>query len=353
VRSLRARLTVWFGLGFLIIAAVFTFLTHHTLKNELEYKIWQKDYPTHPDWKLHGSFSEDEVNDITSELLESALVWSVPLVFIAIAGGYWMARHSLQPIVSVNRQLAEKNPGNLGEPIQLPEADEEFRDLLRQLNDLLARLDQSFEEMNNYAAKVAHELRTPLAIMRLKVEQSGNQISPELADELEGELHRLTHVVDQSLMIARADRGRIPAQRTLLNLSALMKDVLEDFQLLAAEQQRQFAVEAEVECWVNADPRHVRQITHNLLTNALKHGQGNLAVRVKKHGDRVVLFIANFVTRTEALRESTLGLGLRVVTALLRLDPEITFHRRHGNGYYAVHLNFLAYEPANYEKFLM
>jgi len=337
MKSLRARLTVWFGLVFLALVAAFTFLTHHTLEEELRDRSWQKDYPDHPDWKLHGSFSEAEVQDISRELMASAVGWSVPLAVIALLGGYGLARHSLRPIASVNRQLQTKNSGNLGEPIFLPEMDEEFRDLVRQLNALLARLDNSFAEMNDYAAKVAHELRTPLTILRLKVEQSGGRLAPDLADELEAELHRLTHVVEQSLLIARAERGRVMTMRSVFNFSRTIAEVIEDFQLLAAEQNRRFTLESVPDCWVSADPHHVRQIAHNLLTNALKHGDGDLTVRVKCTGRFVVLLVGNRARRA-GVAEPTLGLGLRVVGALLRLEPELRLHRRHSGNYYVTRL---------------
>ena len=343
MKSLRTRLTLWFALGFAVTIAAFTFLIHTTLKAELEQKTCNKIYPDLPDWKLHGSLTEAEVAEIANRMLWSALLWSAPLVLAAVVGGYWLARQSLRPIASVNRQLQAKNPANLGEPIALPEADYEFRDLLKQLNDLLARLDASFAEMNNYAAKVAHELRTPLAIMRLKVEQAGNRIAPELADELEGELHRLTHVVDQSLLIARAEQGRLTAMRSVFNLSAAVAEVVEDFQLLAAEQDRRLTLNPAAECWASADPRHLRQIAHTLLTNALKHGSGDLTVRVKRERRHAVLLVANRV-KPGADTESTLGLGLRVVAALLHLEPDMKFQRRHGQGYHVARLLLPAVE---------
>jgi len=346
MKSLRTRMTLWFMLGFVVITTAFTFLIHRTLKAELEQRTCNKIYPDLPDWSLHGSLSEAEVNEIANQMLRSALIWSVPLVFAALAGGYWLARQSLRPIASVNRQLQAKSPENLGEPIALEEADGEFRDLLKQLNDLLARLDASFSEMNNYAAKVAHELRTPLTLIRLKVEQAGDRIAPALADELEGELHRLTHVVDQSLLIARADQGRLTALRSVFNLGNAVSEVVEDFQLLTAEQDRQLTLESPVESWAAADPRHFRQITHTLLTNALKHGNGDIFVRVKCQGEFAVLVVANQV-RHQAEPESTLGLGLRVVAALLRLEPEIKLQRRHGATYHVARLLLPLAHPAS------
>lgn len=337
MRSLRTRLTLWYGLSFVVIAAAFIFLLHLTLESQLLEKACNKVYPDLPNWKLHDSLTEAEVHQIADELLKQALMWMIPVAIAAVAGGYWLARQSLRPIASVNRQLQAKNPGNLGEPISLPELDDEFRDLARQLNDLLVRLDDSFEEMNNYAAKVAHELRTPLAIMRLKVEQAGERINPELADELEGELHRLTHVVDQSLLIARAEQGRVMAMRSVFNLSTAVAEVVEDFQLLAAEQDRQFTLKSTPGCWVSADPRHVRQIAHNLLTNALKHGSGNLTVRVKRAGKFAIVLVGNRANGN-ATPEPTLGLGLRVVEALLNLEPEMRLQRRHAGKYHVARL---------------
>lgn len=337
MKSLRTRMTLWFVLGFVVTIAAFTFLTHRTLKLELEERTCNKVYPDLPNWSLHGSLTEAEVGEIAHQMLMSALMWSVPLVFAALAGGYWLARQSLRPIASVNRQLQAKNPENLGEPITLPEADYEFRDLLKQLNDLLARLDASFEEMNNYAAKVAHELRTPLTIIRLKVEQAGERIAPALADEIEGELHRLTHVVDQSLLIARADQGRLVATSSVFNLTTTVAEIVEDFQLLAAEQDRHLTLKSVPECWAASDPRHLRQIAHTLLTNALKHGNGDLSVRVKCEGRSAVLLVANQVAHN-AKPEATLGLGLRVVAALLRLEPAIQLQRRRGPSYHVARL---------------
>jgi signal transduction histidine kinase len=341
-------MTLWFGIVFLAVVALFTYMTRNTLEQELRNKNWQSAYPDHPDWKLHGSYSEEEVQDISSELMVSALVWSVPLIITALVGGYWMAHQSLRPIARVNQQLATKNPDNLGKPIELMEVDDEFQELRRQLNDLLARLDASFKEMNLYAAKVAHELRTPLAILRLKIEQADGRIAPDLAEEFESEFHRLNYVVDQSLFIARAERGYVDIERKTFDLTELVKEVLEDFQLLAAEQGREFILEASPECRVTADSRHLRQIIHNLFTNALKHGREKLNVRVRQGDDRAIILIANGISPQPDAERTTLGLGLRVVAALLKLEPDIHYQRRQSRAYYVVRLTLPPATPRNF-----
>jgi signal transduction histidine kinase len=143
------------------------------------------------------------VRDILGELMETAVAYGVPLALATLLIGYWLARKSVAPITAVNEQLQSIRAPKLSQRLQLPEPDREFRDLVSHINDLLARLEKSFNDMSEYAAKVTHELRTPLAILRLKVEQAGGQIAPELAEELQAELHQLAHVVDQSLLIAK------------------------------------------------------------------------------------------------------------------------------------------------------
>ena len=344
MRSLRKRMTAWFGISFIVLVAVLLVLAHRLFDAELRGQNWCQIFPNHPDWVLHGSYSDAEVKNLTRNLTASLFIGSLPVVGLAIGIGFWLARKSLRPIASVNQQLRDKTASNLGEPIRIPEVDNEFRELVRQLNELLSRLDVSFKEMNNYAAKVAHELRTPLAIIRLKVEHADGQLSTELAEELGNELHRLSYVVDQSLFIARAERGRVPSQPSIFNLTNTVRDVVEDFQLLATDQGRRFTLLAWPEYWVATDVRHVRQMIHNLLTNALKHGHGDLTVRVSRRSGKAGLFIFNHTSRKTDAAPDDLGLGLRVVAALLRLEPGIQYQRRRGRRYYAARLQMPAIE---------
>lgn len=340
MKSLRARLTVWFASSLVLVLLVFVAFTYRLLDAELRQKSWQRNYPDHPDWKLHGSYSEAEVRDVMGELVETSLAYGVPLALVTLLIGYWLARKSVKPIAAVNQQLQSIRAPHLSQRIDLPEVDREFRDLVRHINELLARLEHSFNDMSEYAAKVAHELRTPLAILRLKVEQAGGQIPPDFAEELQAELHQLTHVVDQSLLIAKAEQGRLLLAPKTFDLAVLVADVAEDFSLLAQEEHRVLRLAVQPPGPVVADPKHARQMIHNLLENALKHGQGEIRVTVRQHGNRYLLILTNRVRARPAARPATLGLGLRVVDTLLALQPELRCRRRANATCYAVRLSF-------------
>jgi signal transduction histidine kinase len=330
------------------VLAVFMVFTYRLLDAELHHKSWQSDYPEHPDWKLHGSYSEAEVRDILGEFMETSVAYGMPLALAALLIGYWLARKSVKPIAAVNEQLQSIRAPNLSQRIQLPEPDREFRDLVRHINDLLARLEKSFNDMSEYAAKVAHELRTPLAILRLKVEQAGGQIAPELAEELQAELHQLAHVVDQSLLIAKAEQGRLLLTPRPFDLAALVADMAEDFSLLAQEEDRVLHLAVKSQCAVVADPKYARQIIHNLLANGLKHGQGEVRVTLRRRGESCLLTITNRLRRQHADPPQTLGLGLRVVDTLLALQAGLKCRRRPGRGCYTTWLSFPAV-PADVE----
>ncbi len=345
MKSMRTRMTVWFGLSFLVLMGILMLLTYRDIELELRSRHWQTDYPDHPDWTLHGSYSEAEIRDVMEDLVEGAFLYVIPLAVGVVVIGYLLARKSLRPIASVNSQLQAIRPDKLQQRIELAEVDEEFRGLVRHINDLLSRLQTSFAEMSEYAAKVAHELRTPLMIIRLKVEQADAQIGPDLAEELQEELHRLTHVVDQSLLIAKAEQGRIVLRVERFDLSRMLTDVVKDFELLAAENKRLVKCESPPGCWLEADPKYFKQILHNLLANALKHGQGDIHIKLVHRKSRGVLVIFNRTQRETSPEKLAPGLGMRVVTALVSLHSSVRFRFRRGANYYSARISLSPSAP--------
>lgn len=342
MKSLRLRLTTWFSASLVLVLSAFIFFSYRLLDAELHDKSWRKDYPNHPDWNLHGSYSEEEIRDVLEEFTETSLLYGFPLALAALVIGYWLAQKSVKPIARLNHQLAAIRAPDLSRRIELPEMDAEFRDLVRHINELLARLEFSFNDMSEYAAKVAHELRTPLAILRLKVEQAGQQLPPEFAEELQTELHQLTHVVDQSLLIAKAEQGRLVLNPRAFDLAALVEDAAGDFSLLAREENREMHLRQSPPAQVTADPKYTKQIIHSLLANALKHGQGEIRVTLRNSNEHCLLTIANRLRTRPADQADSLGLGLRVVDTLIEMQPSLKCLRRSVFDCYSVRIRFPA-----------
>ena len=340
MKKLRVRLTLWFAASFLAVTALFMVFTYRHLDVQLRRKTFGHEYNFRPDWIVRGSYSEGEVKEVMAELVVASLIYSLPLVLVTLVLGYLIARKSLSPIDSLNSQLEGISSKTLKQRVNLQEADEQFRALTEHLNEMLARLEKSFAEMSEYAAKVAHELRTPLTILRLKLEQSSGRIEPDLAEDLQSELHRLAHVVEQSLLIAKAEQGRLLWNPEVFDLAALLTDLLNDFRLLADDNHRQLTQRIEANCWVEADMKYCKQIIHALLTNALVHGDGDIRVRLARHRERVRLVLLNPTQASPSASGKTLGLGLRVVRAILATQPVISFRQRPGKAAHVSQLSF-------------
>ncbi len=328
MRSFRLRLALWFALSLAVISGVFMAVTFLRLDHELRQERWEREQPGHADWVLHGSYSKSEVADIMGELVRISLVYAVPLLGLAAVSGFHLARRSLQPIAAINAQLSGIGAQNLDHRLALPHADREFAAVEKNVNALLERLEQSFHQLNVFAAQVAHDLRTPLTLMRLQVEEAADKIEPSVAEGLQEELSRLSDYVDQCLLLARAEQGRVALHATAIDLSATLREMIETYELLAREEQRALTIKADGPCVLRADPTYLRQILHNLLTNALKHGRGPITITVQCEDRTTTCRIINLIRLGAGERPTGLGLGTRIVRALAALHPGFTVDTR-------------------------
>ncbi len=329
MKSLRWRLTVWFALSLVLVVAGLVISAHWHLDYELRKEKWERSSPAHPDWVLHGSFTDQEVHDILGELLEFWIMIGVPLVGVALLASHFLAQQSLKPVSEVNQQLARLGPTTLGERLHAPDADPQIAQLVRHVNDLLARLETSFTQLQEYAGHVAHELRTPLQLMRLQVETHAAQMDPALAEGLQEELGRLSSYVETALTIARAERGRLDLKSEALALKDFLSELVEPFSRLALVQRRRLLWSCPGDATVWTDRGALKQILFNLLSNALKHGQGDILLRIRCCGNRTCFLLGNrrvagdstpapVDTDNGTIRNTGgLGIGLRLVRALV------------------------------------
>lgn len=318
-KSLQMRLTVWFAASLLTVVAVFIYIVHSHLRTELREEQWERVHPDNPDFVLHGSYSEAEINDIVGELLQISLAYLFPVAALAAGIGLYLARKSLLPVDAINGQLAGIGGRSLGKRIDVSEADKELQTLSNSINALLERIEHSYRDVSEFAARVAHELRTPLTLMRLQLEDSATRIDPCVAESLQDELRRMEAYVEQCLLIARAERGQIEVHKEPVQLGAIVSDVVEPFLLLAREQQRHIEINDGWAGTVNAAPWIVGQLVHNLLSNALAHGTGTIEVSIEG-SPTSSLTVRNTIREP---RHSGTGLGLRIVNALIEAHGDL------------------------------
>jgi signal transduction histidine kinase len=328
MKSLRCRLTLWFAISLLLVVVGLMLAAHWHLDYELRQEKWERTHPAHPDWVLHGSFTDQEVHDILGELAGFWLLIGIPLAGLAIGAAYLIARRSTRPIQQINQQLDRLGAATLSQRIQAPDADPEVSQLAGHFNKLFGRLETSFTHLQEYTAQVAHELRTPLQLLRLRIEANAASMNPTLAEELQEEIARLSNYVETALTIARAEQGRLELKPEPIALRTFLADILEPFSRLAESEGRKLLWSCGADVSVQADRDALKQILFNLLNNALKHGAGNIHLRVKARGRVVRLLLGNSAAQPLNKSATGLGIGLRLVGAFARQMPGARFRWR-------------------------
>jgi signal transduction histidine kinase len=326
--NFRLKIAAWFSLSLLILAGALVATAHWHLDEELRKDRWDRSHPKFPQWVIHGSYTDEEVRDILGELVQVWLWVGIPLALASLGVGYFIARRSARPIRTLNRELAALETRALGRGVTLPENDPELALLVRHINDLLSRAARSYDEMAEFSAKVAHELRTPLTLLRMRVEAASPELPPEFSEELQEEIRRLSQLVERSLLAAKAEGGKLEPRADVIDLSALLDDLREGYAVLATERAMtwDWQVPAGVACV--SDPDLLRQILHNILSNAIRHGSGKacLVTRAARRG-RVLVELANFVDARNSAAAGA-GMGLRLVRSLAGALPGTRFHAR-------------------------
>lgn len=326
--NFRLKIAAWFSLSLLALAGVLITTAHWHLDEELRKDRWDRSHPKFPQWVIHGSYTDEEVRDVLGELVQVWLWAGIPLVLASLGAGYFIAQRSTRPIRKLNRELAALDTRALGRGVSSPENDPELSLLVRHINDLLSRVARSYDEMSEFSARVAHELRTPLTLLRMRVEAASPDLPPEFSEDLQEEIRRLSQLVERSLLAARAEGGKLEPRVTAVDVSALLEDLREGYTVLAAERALawEWQIPAAISC--ASDPDLLRQILHNILSNATRYGSGKacLVARFVARG-RVLIEVANFVDARSPIATGA-GLGLRLVRSLASALPGTRFHAR-------------------------
>ncbi len=214
----------------------------------------------------------------------------LPLLALMVVAGI---RRGLLPLPRLTRQIRNRSSMDL-QPVELEGIPEEIRDVAVALNALLARLHEAFQTERRFTADAAHELRTPLAVIRAQ-SQLAQRVTDPMArtDALSGVVQgvdRATRLVSQLLTLARVDSAPALQEYADVDLQALVRDELEALRVHAPVGAVRF--EAQLE---NLHVQGLRELLavllRNLLENALRYAHGASVIRVvlAEHAEGIVL----------------------------------------------------------------
>ncbi|MCC7126213.1 MAG: heavy metal sensor histidine kinase [Acidobacteria bacterium] len=194
---------------------------------------------------------------------------------IAVWSGYGITRRALRPLEQLVAQTGEVTADGLRRGVQIDGADREVHAVAAAFNDTLGRLHVSFEQARRFSADASHELRTPLTSIRtvgqmaLQQPLDAHQYREAIASIVE-DTERLTRLLDALLLLSRADAQQTQLKKTRVSLDTLVRDAVEQCEVLAEEKQHQITVDTAA-VTVDGDADVLRLAIGNLLDNAIRY----------------------------------------------------------------------------------
>jgi signal transduction histidine kinase len=276
-------------------------------------------------------------DETLSNLVRSFLIGIPIAVLVASAIGYQLAKVGLAPVEAMRIRAKRISLGRGEDRLPVSAANDEVRRLGETLNEMLARLEESFQRERRFVADASHELRTPLSVLKAELEAAiriaGHD--PEVRNSLVVALEETDHLAqlaEDLLLIARAADGRLPLKCEALDLHELLERTAQRFADRARGQGREIRIDTGAGGSVWVDRLRVQQALGNLVDNALRHGRGEIQIsaraepgwseiEVSDQGDGVPASVAprafeRFASGDAARASGGAGLGLAIVQAI-------------------------------------
>ena len=200
------------------------------------------------------------------------IVLAAPLLMLVV---WWVVSRSLAPVARVRRQVATRQADDLS-PLNEADLPEEVRPLVHELNLLFVRLRQAFEAQKHFVADAAHELRSPLAALKLQVQglqRAADDATRELAvARLAAGIDRATRLVEQMLALARHEASAAAgAQPEAVSLPEVARLAISDTVAAAQARNIDIGIVRADPVTVQGQPEALRTLLRNLIDNAVKY----------------------------------------------------------------------------------
>lgn len=231
------------------------------------------------------SYPLDNISQTLRSLVEIYLLLAPLFFIVAIIGGILISTKSLSRIDAIIKKTEEITAQNLDEKIEGEEYKDEYGRLVKKMNEMIKRIKTSVDFMNHFSLSAAHELKTPLTIIRGEIEVTLK--SPKTPDEYINilksnyeEVIRLTKIIDNMFFISRIDNSLIKINKKEVLFGDFLKTTVNTLRILGEDRRITLEFISDINPVVEIDPGLMTQAITNLVDNAIKYGNENEVVKI-------------------------------------------------------------------------
>ncbi len=297
-------------------------------------------------------------NDRAVNLLGWLLVLVVPLfVACAAGGGYWLSRRALLPVDRITERARTIGLSNLSQRLEVPHTNDELQRLTETWNGMLGRLEAAVLKISRFTADASHELRTPVAIIRLAAENALRRPRSEAEyraalQHIQRESESMTDLIGDLLFLARGD-VEMPLESEPIALDELVRSVCADLGPLASMKGITLAQSLQTAVRISGNPSALRRMLLVLIDNAIKYTpqSGTVSVQLERNHERAILRVEDNgigipeearprvferffrVDASRSKESGGYGLGLAIAQAIVQQhNATIEVHSNSGRG---------------------
>ena len=321
--TIRLRLTVLYGVVFLITGAVLLTLGYLLVRHNLDaganfnhvrqqlqklgvlpaggappFGTEFRFAPGSPEVSVAAAVRAQLRSDALHRLLVEYLLALGVMTLVSVVAGWLLAGRALRPLRRITGTARRVSGENLGERIALGGPADELKELADTFDRMLERLDHTFESQRHFVANASHELRTPLAIMRTEIDvaladpEASRRELREMGEAVRDAIDRCERLIESLLVLARSEAaaGRDEA----VDLAALAADCITDLHARAQEVAVRVGDDLDP-AWTNGERQLLERMIANLIDNAIRYNErgGHVEVRTRQNGGTVRLTVAN------------------------------------------------------------
>ena len=217
---------------------------------------------------------------LARQLLHAMLWRHAALLLVIALVTVWVVQRATAPVRALGRAIEARSPQDLS-PIDAPDAPRELRPLLDATSAVMSRLRGLIQHQKRFVRDSAHQLRTPLAVLKVQLQSAQRgDLPPEQAyAEMADTVERATTLANQMLSLSKVEQLRLQPELTRIDLADTVRHIALDLSPLVGDRQLDFELNTQ-HAAVMAHPWMLQELTRNLLHNAIKHSPQGSTLRV-------------------------------------------------------------------------